>query len=57
MNWFVVENLHKLENMCMYLFKKGYPIDRMSCDCAKYERKHYAYYYEWALDYRPNKEK
>ena len=41
----------------VYVFiQKGYPIDRMACDCGKYERKHYAYYYEWALDYRTNKE-
>ncbi len=33
--------------------KNGYPIRVMHCDCEKYDRKHNAYYYEWALDIRP----
>ena len=35
------------------LIKEGYPIEKMTCDCGKHERKHYGYYYEWAKEYRP----
>lgn len=32
--------------------KQGYPIETLVCDCGNFARKHKAYYYEWALDYR-----
>lgn len=31
---------------------QNYPIETLECDCGNYERKHKAYYYEWALEYR-----
>ena len=33
--------------------EEGFPIERIHCDCGKYERKHFAYYYEWARNVRP----
>lgn len=32
--------------------EENIPVETMTCDCGKYERKHKAYYYEWALEYR-----
>lgn len=61
----ILERLLKGAEICIYqieairkevqVFKEnGYPIESIECDksICKNERKHLAYYYEWALDYR-----
>lgn len=45
---------NELYRRWIFAFKKdnNYPIETMICDCGNYTRKHKAYYYEWALEYR-----
>ena len=59
------ERLVKGEEICTYMepnirkevavFKRnGFPVETIQCDKSKCknDRKHIAYYYEWAVDYR-----
>ena len=44
----------KIRKEVAHFKQKGYPIEKIYCDksICKVDRKHFAYYYEWALDHR-----